>query len=191
MPSFTDIPLGADKFKITLAAPLGFFLTMIPLTLAPAGRSSSDTGPNAYPSTIHPAIASVTSGPASNALAALLLKVAALYTPLHPISAPLAKFPATLSTLSMFLVPSFLASVLKAAGLKSGDISSDRLLGKLVQNSGPGSSSYAVSLFIFGNLALNTFFSSSGISTVAAASSKHLLHLCHMPRVCWLLPVTK
>ena len=47
MPSFTDMPAGADKFSITLAAPFGFFFTMIPLTFASAGTSPSSTGPYA------------------------------------------------------------------------------------------------------------------------------------------------
>ena len=139
MPSLTDKPFGAERLRITRAAPLGFFLTMIPLTFAPAGTSSSDTGPYAYPSSIHPAIASVTSHPASYALAAFLLKVAALYMPRQPISAPLARLPATLSTLTMSLTFSVPASFFNASPSNSGFISSDRLLGNVLQNSFPGS----------------------------------------------------
>ena len=65
IPSLTDIPLGADKFRMILADPLGFFLTIMPLIFAPAGTSSSATGPAAYPSTIQLAMASDTSCPLS------------------------------------------------------------------------------------------------------------------------------
>jgi hypothetical protein len=47
IPSFTLLPFGADKFRITLTEPLGFGLTMIPLTFASAGTWSAATGPNA------------------------------------------------------------------------------------------------------------------------------------------------
>lgn len=63
MPSLTDWPFGAERFRMTLADPSGFSLTMIPFTLASGGTNSLGTGPSANPLVTQPAIASVTSGP--------------------------------------------------------------------------------------------------------------------------------
>ena len=59
IPSFTDLPSGADRLRITLTAPVGFSLHIIPFTLAPSGSSALEKGPAAKPFASHPAMASV------------------------------------------------------------------------------------------------------------------------------------
>jgi hypothetical protein len=63
MPSFTDSPFGADRFKIIRTDPSGFVLVMMPLTFASAGRSSSLTGPVMSPFFNQTPTASVTCHP--------------------------------------------------------------------------------------------------------------------------------
>ncbi len=89
IPSFTDDPSGAEKFKIILAEPFGFCLHIMPFTLAPCSGSSN--GPFANPFVIQAATASVISAGNLNALSAFLLKDAFRKSPLHPISAPFSK----------------------------------------------------------------------------------------------------
>ena len=91
IPSFTDFPSGADMFSITLTAPLGFGLHIIPLTLACAGTSSLLNGPAAKPFSNQPPTASVICSGYCRQLAAFPLTVGPLATPRQPISAPCSK----------------------------------------------------------------------------------------------------
>jgi hypothetical protein len=65
IPSFTLLPFGADRFKITLTEPFGFGRTIMPLIFAESGTAPAHTGPKAYPFLTHSATASVTCGPNS------------------------------------------------------------------------------------------------------------------------------
>ncbi len=78
IPSFTDLPFGADKFRMTLADPFGLGLHMIPFIFAPGGSWSLFRGPNTKPLSTQAAMESVTCAAYSNALGALLLQVCSL-----------------------------------------------------------------------------------------------------------------
>jgi hypothetical protein len=73
IPSLTQDPAGEEKFKMMRADPFGFCRHIIPFTFAFAGRCDGSNGPAANPCVIQSAMASVTSGPNSYALGALLL----------------------------------------------------------------------------------------------------------------------
>ncbi len=71
--SLTQDPAGDEKFSIMRADPFSFCRHIIPFTLALAGCCIGSNGPAANPCVIQSATASVTSGPNSYALGALLL----------------------------------------------------------------------------------------------------------------------
>ena len=116
MPSFTDFPFGADMFRMMRAPPFGFTLHIIPFTFAPTGRSSLFTGPNANPFVTQSHTASVISRGKSIALAAFVLIVLPLYSPLHPMSAPSVRSVHTTLSISPSLHPSVSANPSILAG---------------------------------------------------------------------------
>jgi len=87
----TLLPLGADRFKMIHADPLGFCLHIMPLTFALAGLLDGWNGPAANPDTNHSATASVTCSANSRVLAALRLTVGWRAAPLQPMLAPVVK----------------------------------------------------------------------------------------------------
>jgi hypothetical protein len=98
MPSLTLLPLGADRFKMIHADPLGFCLHIMPFTFELAGLLDGWNGPLANPDTNQSATASVTCSANSRVLAALRLTVGWRAAPLQPMSAPMVKSVHTLLT---------------------------------------------------------------------------------------------
>jgi hypothetical protein len=103
IPSFTQLPFGAEKFSMILADPFGFWWHIIPLTLADSGLAAGGNGPAANPDATQSATASVTCSLNSSALGALLLTEGERAAPLQPMSAPFSRSLQTLSNKSFLL----------------------------------------------------------------------------------------
>ena len=88
IPSLTQLPFYALRFRINLAYPVGLSLTMRPEILALSGISSSSNGPAAYPAFNHSQIESLTLSPNSKAEAAFVDLVGSRNFPVQPIRAP-------------------------------------------------------------------------------------------------------
>jgi hypothetical protein len=116
MPSLTQLPDGEEKFKIILAEPFGFCLHIMPLILASAGRLAAGNGPAAKPFSTHSATASVTSGPNSKALGALVLTLGLRAWPRQPMSAPPVRSLQTTSNRGCLPQSSLAASALSLTG---------------------------------------------------------------------------